>query len=504
MAGKKSVKARGETSLNRYRGSGFEDGFADPPVTPEEHATEKQLYDPRIEECIQRYMSRRRLTSDRKALFTKYLALGGVDTDQRQFTGTAKHARDMKEDDEYDADHVREVTANEVLSRGWDEVGKYYNPYYPEHWDVDFAGVVAGYLGDWLPKTMGLWGTEYELAIDTIQNFLRYVQHHDVCPEYAENLAEASKICELARKEIPSIGEIGAAMPGDFNLACQILFCSTGRASSGPSGPVATDDVVYEAKLFDGAEHQNSWDTGIIAPEKFDAERIFKATIAIHEPALIDRMLQRNNPIRVVKTYEDAFVVKEIHPPSEDIISVYNGIKNKDKKTRTIKPIGWVVLTPTIIEDGWDNHPTLATGRPEGNEGDPVSIYLEHTTLSHLKEGMKLRLTICELNIGGGGEGGESGVEFVKACSEILPTFHTFLPQSLMMHYKPHRLNDRLPPSVNDPDAEDRAVLEQVEADAEETEKAERRADPELDRRMKEAEDAEALMKVMERVKVEE
>lgn len=91
-------------------------------------------------------MSRRRLTSDRKALFTKYLALGGVDTDQRQFTGTAKHARDMKEDDEYDADHVREVTANEVLSRGWEEVGKYYNPYYPEHWDVDFAGVVAGYL----------------------------------------------------------------------------------------------------------------------------------------------------------------------------------------------------------------------------------------------------------------------------------------------------------------------------------------------------------------------
>lgn len=91
-------------------------------------------------------MSRRRLTSDRRALFTKYLALGGVDTDQRQFTGTAKHVKDMKEDEDYDADNFREMTANEVLSREWDEVGKYYNPYYPEHWDVDFAGVVAGFL----------------------------------------------------------------------------------------------------------------------------------------------------------------------------------------------------------------------------------------------------------------------------------------------------------------------------------------------------------------------
>lgn len=91
-------------------------------------------------------MSRRRLTSDRKALFTKYLALGGVDTDQRQFTGTAKDVKDMKDDEEYDADHVREVTANEVLSREWEEIGKYYNPYYPEHWDVDFAGVVAGFM----------------------------------------------------------------------------------------------------------------------------------------------------------------------------------------------------------------------------------------------------------------------------------------------------------------------------------------------------------------------
>lgn len=351
---------------------------------------------------------------------------------------------------------------------------------------------------------MGLSENEDKLAIDTILNFLRYIQHHDVCPEYEENLAQARKICELARTEMPSIGEAGSAMPGDFNLACQVLFCSTGRASSSPTGHNDSNDVHYEVKRFDGEEHQNSWDTGIIAPENFDAERVFKATISIHEPALIDRVLRHNeDPIRVVKTYEDAYSVKEIIFPTDDIINVYDGIKNKAGKTRTMKPVGRVVLVPTIIEDGWDNHPTLAQGRPD-SDGRPIPIYLEHTVLANLKEGMKLRLTICQLDVGSSGGGGDSGLAFIKACYEILPTFHTFLPQSLMMHYKPPRVSDRPPPSVDDPDAEDRAVLADVEEDAKEADRAERRADPELDRQMKEAEDAERLLKVMERVKVEE
>lgn len=282
-------------------------------------------------------------------------------------------------------------------------------------------------------------------------------------------------------------------MPGDFNLACQVLFCSTRSASSTLPGSIVSENVLYEM----GHGETNSWDTGIIGPKDFDAERAFKATISIHEPALIDRVLQHNdNPICVVNTYEDAFAVKEIFCPDEDIVNIYNGIKNKAGKTRTIKPVGRVILIPSIIEDGWDNHPTLAEGR--GDEGRPVCIYLEHATLANLKEGMKLRLTICQLNIGSG-----DAIHFIRACSEVLPTFHTFLPQSLMMHYKPPRLSDRPPPSVDDPDAEDRALLEEVEADAKEIEKAERRANPELDRQMKEAEQAEALMKVMERVKVE-
>lgn len=85
------------------------------------------------------------MTQDRSSLFSKYLALGGIDTTQRQFTGTAKHIKDWK-DDGYTVDEIRGFMANDVLSHANDPKGKFFNPGFPEHWDVDFAGVVAGFL----------------------------------------------------------------------------------------------------------------------------------------------------------------------------------------------------------------------------------------------------------------------------------------------------------------------------------------------------------------------
>lgn len=90
-------------------------------------------------------MARRRLTQDRNLLFQKYLALGGIDNTQRQFTGTADLLKDWKEDD-YTVDEIRGFTADNFLSHDDDAKGKWFNPSFPEHWDVDFAGVVAGFL----------------------------------------------------------------------------------------------------------------------------------------------------------------------------------------------------------------------------------------------------------------------------------------------------------------------------------------------------------------------
>jgi hypothetical protein len=127
--------------------------YCDPPMTPAEYHEEKEvIYAPhrpfvdRIEECIQRFRARRRLGPERDMLFSRYLLLGGIDTTVRQFQGTQNITEELLEDASKGA--VREMTADDVIQRGGD--GNYnprfYNPNYPDHWDVDFTGVAAGFV----------------------------------------------------------------------------------------------------------------------------------------------------------------------------------------------------------------------------------------------------------------------------------------------------------------------------------------------------------------------
>ncbi|CAN8102758.1 unnamed protein product [Discula destructiva] len=497
--------ARGDTALPKNRGTGFEDGYADPPVTPSQHAEEMQLYDQfrpfheRIEECIQRYTARRRMPQDRSQLFSKYLYLGGIDTTQRQFTGTAKHVKDLKEND-YSTDEIRGITANEFLSRDSEAKGLFYSPNAPEHWDVDFAGVVAGFLGSYLPENTYPDSPEIRTAADTILNFLNYVRHHDVCPEYTDNVTQAMEICSQALKELPQISAVGRALPGDFNLACRLLFCSSGV-------PLATNEFMPDHKLYkDKKKHElidgemvkapGAASACIAVPSNFDAELVFNTTMALHEPEHIERINNSANLLRVNNTFDETYEVKEVVFADQSLVDVYAGITKRDTTLRPVEPVGHAILVPTIIEDGWDSHPTLSEGRA-ANPGTPISVYLDHTVLAPLGVGMKLRATVCYLDLGGG-----VGLEFIKEVAEIVPSFHVFLPQTLMLHYKAPRPDTRLPPSADDPDVEERR-LAAITADEERADiKAMRKLDPELDHEMRAVEDGEALQKLMARSKI--
>ncbi|KAF3767160.1 hypothetical protein M406DRAFT_328256 [Cryphonectria parasitica EP155] len=502
MAPQPTLK-RGETALVKNRGSGFEDGFADPPMTPAEYAIEKEIYDPpfheRIEECIQRFVARRRLTQDRNVLFQKYLALGGIESAQRQFTGTADLVKEWKNDD-YTADEIRAFTANNFVSDDSGAKGKWFDPYYPEHWDVDFAGVVAGFLGSYLPEQGGPNTPQISLAADTVLNFLKYVRHHDVCPEYDENLAEATHICELALTELPHIAAAGYKMPGDFNLACRILFYSSGKPINKHENIGLEDQslVMYEDKKFVRSSGEmvklpGSINNMVFAPADFDAESVFKTTVVLHEPDLVGRVLEMDTkPLHLIDTFQNSYEVRDIVFADPSIANLYGGLPAHSSSTRPITPTGYMVLHPIIIEDGWDKRPTHASGRASNSE-KPVSVYMEHVVLEHLTVGMKMRLAICELDI---------GIQFIKDVIDVLPSFYVFLPQSLMLDWKPPRPETRPPPSADDPDVADRREQEGLEREERETVKEQRKVDPDLDQQMREVEDAQALQKAMERARI--
>jgi len=95
----------------------------------------------RIEHCIQRYRSRRKLDATRSNIFSKYLALGGVDSSAKTFTGGL------------DKDTLQNATAQEIAAiqatdhiRGGLNNAKFFDPSNAENWVVDFEGVVKGFL----------------------------------------------------------------------------------------------------------------------------------------------------------------------------------------------------------------------------------------------------------------------------------------------------------------------------------------------------------------------
>lgn len=120
--------------------TGFEEYWADTPVTPAEFAKEQDLYHPnisfesRIETAISRFMAKRKFHQRTALIFTKFLKYGGIDCSPKQFSG-GLDANDLQEKD---AAQIAAMTAihrvaDDIITRG-------------DKWEVDFEGVARGFL----------------------------------------------------------------------------------------------------------------------------------------------------------------------------------------------------------------------------------------------------------------------------------------------------------------------------------------------------------------------
>lgn len=80
------------------------------------------------------------MDNNKENLLNKYLNLGGIDTAPRMF-----QSMDTIKMDEETNDEIRGMTAGDVIHRGGANI-RYYDPNDPDNWEVDFAGVAAGFL----------------------------------------------------------------------------------------------------------------------------------------------------------------------------------------------------------------------------------------------------------------------------------------------------------------------------------------------------------------------
>ncbi|KAF9772462.1 hypothetical protein IL306_009827 [Fusarium sp. DS 682] len=401
---------RGPTALPKNRGSGFEEYFADPPMTPTEAKEEKnEIYSQdlpfaeRMQSCIQRFRSRRRLQNDRGLYFNEYLFLGGVDTSPNVFGGL-----DQKELKELTPAERREATATDIIWANSQAGEKFYDGD-DENWTVDFATVVAGFFSVTLVHLTSFEPKRMEEGIDTIKNFLRYILQHDVCPEYEDGVKEALDVCKAATIEWPMIRQLMADLPGYFNLACSELFCKESTEES------------WSFQTFK-------------RPDNFDPKAVFFAAFALmDEPELFEK-LSAKEPT-VVREFTCTLELVQIFRPEEDIVKRFKSLVIGDKAANHV-PVGKATFKLGFLEDDWENPRTGWWPIKE----DTMTLFFDDALLANMMPGLKTTATICEL---------DAGLRFIKALEIVVPSFYVFLPQELMRHYKEPKDTDRPAPSAN-------------------------------------------------------
>jgi hypothetical protein len=133
----KKVHPPGMTK-NMLKPTGFEESYAEPPLTPAEAEEEEAMYDPdksfieRIEIAIQRFKQKRRMHEMYSKVFNKWMKFGGVDFAPRMFGALSK--QEMKE---MSAEEIARATAMHHVP--WDREEK-------NKWVVDFVGVAEAFL----------------------------------------------------------------------------------------------------------------------------------------------------------------------------------------------------------------------------------------------------------------------------------------------------------------------------------------------------------------------
>ncbi|KAJ2904758.1 argonaute-binding protein 1 [Zalerion maritima] len=397
---KKKKKKKGKSA--KKTGTGFEESFADAPVTPEEFAHERDIvyhssvpFPERIEECIQRWRAKRRMDSYKNNLFTKYLIIGGVESGVRQFTG---FDQDAAVDGEMDKDEIRAATAIDVVNTGNNEI--YYMQ--GEGWDVDFAGVVAGFFSYQLLEITSYHREHTLIGIQVVENFLNYVLHHNVCPEYEENINKARIICKQAKEEafdIPRIQYI--LLPGSFNQA-----------------------------LADQCEPEG--------PDKDQAAAVLRTVMTWGDDELIQKFPAKGEErLALTGSQDRRLEILEVNRAEANLM-------DGDEFYSPIAPIGRILARDTFIEDGFSVTPTEEEWRAEQAENPTVesfSLWINDAVLALMRPGQKIRADILET---------KQGIRILGKISDVYPSYYVFLPQNLMVGWKQPVENPRPAPTTKD------------------------------------------------------
>lgn len=242
-----------------------------------------------------------------------------------------------------------------------------------------------------------------------IRNFLNYLLHHDVCPEYEDQIHAARSTCNLAEKELWACKQGSLWLPGDFNTACSTLFGGYYTNMYIGDQAWARDLDIYKGMSTDAAK------------------RIFKAGLAAQATdevinAFTAKTKEQN--LAVVSTIATGLEITHLVKADDDVLEMYAAQKPALKPLGRMKARTW--YNPTLPKEDLTAEEEIAAAAapPKITE---YEVWVEDEVLEKCFVGMKFDATVRELNF---------GVSYFDTVIGVYCSFYSVLPNERMIGWR--------------------------------------------------------------------
>ena len=419
---KKRKKSRPKSQRGLNKPTGFEEYHTDGPLRPEDAAEDQELFAKdypfinRILTAIQRFERTRKLSPERRDVFYKYLAYGGVNVGSQMFQSVAAFDKESRES----MSKAELAAAMSQLSIGDD---KYDTSSSSALYAIDFEGCMKGFLSRRAPL---LWGFETRESVSTVtttlERFMDYLLQHDVCPEYKVQILATRDHCREAKSELWAMAEASRWLPGDFNVACSTLFQGQfARNYDGATdwGPAQEGKATFVGMTPSVADQVLKF--GVAGAATEDVYQTFQAC---------DQAKKFEDRVQVVETKSNAgFEIISIISPTKDCIKLYKS------QSQDFRPVGRVYARPwknpdAPPEDLTKKEKEALTLGSTPNPDEEYVFFIESVILNNIHIGFRVEATIHKLNC---------GIWFFDDVINVYPSFDTYIPNDIMSDWKEPR-----------------------------------------------------------------
>ena len=289
---------------------------------------------------------------------------------------------------------------------------------------VDFEGCAKAFFSSRMPAIFDLCTAEgITTRTRTIKNFLNYLLHHDVAPEYRQDIYAARAVCDQAEEQLCKIRYLNRLLPGRFQTACSEVFGGNLRGLATHPDQDWDNISTEESTTAKSDGMDDLHDIGIV-PEK--AKQTFAIGLAAQAD---DEIFKRYEQQSKAGTIHTARVIPECGLEITDVVSPDDEIKTLYRHPRAsgVHPVGKVLAKkwyPPSIPHSTSSSPPPDSLSTKDKTQQIFTFVIESRILPQFFRGMKLIATVREMSF---------GIMYFDVVHGAFCSFYDELPNGLMM-----------------------------------------------------------------------